>query len=56
MDELRPIGQRTTLAETMIAVKTQNWIFEKPIEKIILALCVGWAGFSIVKFVWGFLI
>jgi len=32
------------------AMRTQNWIFEKPIEKMIVAGSVLWTVFSILKF------
>lgn len=54
MNELRPIGKRQTLPELMNAVKTQGWIFESVIEKLIVAGCILWTAFSIGKLIVGF--
>ncbi len=51
LPKLRKLGTYGNLAETTTAVRTQSWIFDKPIEKLIIAGCVLWSGFSIVKFI-----
>lgn len=51
MTELTPLAKRKkTTAELMHSLKTEGWIFEKPIEKIVVVVCILWSVFSVVKF------
>lgn len=57
MNDLTPITKRKeSMKEKMEAVKTQGWIFESWIEKLIITGSVLWSAFSILRFIFNLLI
>jgi hypothetical protein len=50
MTDLKPIVRKPSLPEMMQSTLKEGWIFEKPIEKIIIIGSVVWTVFSIIKY------
>lgn len=50
MSEIRPIGQKSrNIADLMLAIKTQAWIFEKWHEKLMIVAALVWGMYSIAR-------
>lgn len=51
---LHPIrADKRKIAEKNIENFKRDWIFDKPIEKIIISVSFMWTIYSIIKFIWG---